>query len=546
VRRRPGSTRGVPSETEATPAPRLPSAIEALPDRWRIRDSVRGAPRWWDPYNFNTLKADRPLFGEDWFLNVRALSDTIFELRRLPTPVGVQANRDGGSLDAFGDDEQYALVENLLLSLSLIQGNTVFKPPDWELRTTLVGNWNYSRVETVGLLNIDPREGFRRGDEHLGLQEAFVDRHLANVSERYDFLSVRAGIQGFSADFRGFLFADNALGARLFGNYLNNRIQWNLGGFRRVEKDTNSGLNRTVDLRADDVYLANLYFQDFPVLGFTVQGTLAHNRNREGDRPAHYDENGFIQRPAGVGTFRPHNYEVTYLGLNGDGHLGPVNLTFSGYRGVGDDDLNPIAGRPVDVENFMVAAEASVDRDWYRLKAFGLYASGDDDPFDGRAEGWDPIFENPNFAGADTSFWVRQAIPLVGGGGVALSGRNALIPSLRSSKEEGQSNFVNPGLVLWGVGGDFDLLPQLRLVTNVSWLRFADTATLRVLRNQGPIDDEIGVDVSGALLYRPLFTENIVLRLSGAALLPGQGLQELFADEDRPFYSAFVNVILAY
>ena len=32
----------------------------------------------------------------------------------------------------------------------------------------------------------------------------------------------------------------------------------------------------------------------------------------------------------------------------------------------------------------------------------------------------------------------------------------SLLPSLRSSKEEGQSNFVNPGLTLVGVGADFD------------------------------------------------------------------------------------------
>ena len=49
----------------------------------------------------------------------------------------------------------------------------------------------------------------------LGLQEAFVDYHIRNVSERYDFDSVRVGIQPFSTDFRGFLFQDNQLGVRL-------------------------------------------------------------------------------------------------------------------------------------------------------------------------------------------------------------------------------------------------------------------------------------------------------------------------------------------
>ncbi len=54
---------------------------------------------------------------------------------------------------------------------------------------------------------------------------------------------MRVGIQPFQSDFRGFLFQDSQLGVRLFGNRDNNRWQYNLAWFRRLEKDTNSGLN---------------------------------------------------------------------------------------------------------------------------------------------------------------------------------------------------------------------------------------------------------------------------------------------------------------
>ena len=73
----------------------------------------------------------------------------------------------------------------------------------------------------------------------------------ATSSDRYDFDSVRVGIQPFQADFRGFLFNDNQLGIRLFGNRDNNRFQYNLAAFWRLEKDTNSGLN-DVDQRPRD------------------------------------------------------------------------------------------------------------------------------------------------------------------------------------------------------------------------------------------------------------------------------------------------------
>ena len=54
---------------------------------------------------------------------------------------------------------------------------------------------------------------------------------------------MRIGIQPFQSDFRGFLFNDQQLGIRLFGTRDNNRFQYNLALFWRLEKDTNSGLN---------------------------------------------------------------------------------------------------------------------------------------------------------------------------------------------------------------------------------------------------------------------------------------------------------------
>src|SRR5215470_8488795 len=62
-------------------------------------------------------------------------------------------------------------------------------------------------------------------------------------SPYFDTTSVRAGIQPFVSDFRGFIFSDVNLGARLFGNFANNRYQFNAAYFNMLEKDTNSELN---------------------------------------------------------------------------------------------------------------------------------------------------------------------------------------------------------------------------------------------------------------------------------------------------------------
>ena len=103
------------------------------------------------------------------------------------------------------------------------------------------------------------------------------------------------------------------------------------------------------------------------------------------------------------------------------------------------------------------------------------------------------------------------------GGSIVTTARNAMLPALRTSKEHGQSNFNNR-LRLIGVGADFDILPELRVSTNVNYMEFDDTSVLEVARNQQEIAQEIGLDVSVAAIYRPFFTQNVVFRLSGAAL----------------------------
>ena len=537
------------------PSPNLPREFIPVPDRWRLADAIGIRSRWFDPYGQNTLKGDRPVFGtQDWFVVVAAISDSVYEPRRVPIGIGAAGQQKPGQNDQFGDGDQTIFNQNLILSLSVIQGNTAYKPQDLEFRFTPVINYNRLQTEEVGIVNRDLRDGTVRNDEHVGVQEAFVDYHIRNVSNRYDFDSLRAGIQPFSSDFRGFLFQDSQLGFRLFGTRDNNLVQYNLAYFRRLDKDTNSGLNDVNQrIRNDDIYLANIYFQDLPVLGYTSQFTVVHNRNNEDER-FFYNENNFLERPASLGDERFRRYQVTYLGYNGDGRIGRAALTVSGYYAFGKDSHNQIAnsaaGFASNISAYFVAAEPSIDFDWVRVRGSFLHASGDSDPFDDNSEGFAAIFENPQFAGGDTSYWIRQGIPLIGGGGVALTQRNGVLTELRTSKEHGQSNFNNPGITLIGFGTDFDLTPELRLSTNINQLYFADTSNLEVLRNQGQIDEEIGLDLSAAFIYRPLFIQNIVLRLSGAVLKPGPGFKDLFASQqdgtDEYLYSILFNGILTF
>lgn len=515
----------------------------SIPDRWRIVDALGYKDRWFDPFNRNVLKADKPVHGDDWFFNLGIISDTFYEDRDVATPVGLQSTNNPGDLDVFGQYQQSLINENLAVEFVYYKGDTTFKPPEYEYRFIPVFNYNHTRIEEILGLNVDPEEGQTRTDNHIGIQTLFIDKHLRDVSSNYDFDSIRFGIQPFSSDFRGFLFQDAPFGVRLFGTRDNNKYQYNLALFRRFEKDTNSGLNDLgEDLRKDDLFIANLYLQDKPHLGFFSQFTIIHNRNREDN--IYFDNNGFIARPASIGTERPRHYDATYLGYNGDGHFGRLNLTTSAYYVFGDENHGTYTDVESDISAYFLAAEASMDFDWIRLSASFLYGSGDDDPFDNKSEGFDAIFENPQFAGADTSYWIRQANPLIAGGKVALSARNGILNSLRSSKEHGQSNFTNPGIGLLGVGMDMEILPELSFSMNANYLRFDTTEVLEVARQQADIDNEIGLDISAAFIWRPLNSQNVVLRLSYARLIAGDGFEQLFGKGDVD--SLLFNIILTY
>jgi len=538
--------RDLPTYISPIPRPGLADYVESVPvpDRWRIVDSIGYRERWFDPYNRNVLKADRPVYGDDWFFNLGLISDSVYEKREVPTPVGGISTLDPGGVDVFGSSDQWVGIQTIAAEFVYYKGDTVFQPPDYEFRLTPVFSYNYTELETMQGVNADSRDGATRTDSHVGLQAAFIDKHLRNVSDQFDFDSFRIGIQPFSSDFRGFLFQDNQLGARLFGTRDNNQWQYNLAWFRRLEKDTNSGLNDIEQSpRDDDVIIANVYRQDFPVKGFTSQASLIYNRNREDDE-IHFNDNDFIERPASLGREVLRRYDVGYVGYNGDGHFGRLNLTTSFYYAFGEEEPGVFVDAKTDISAFFGAAEFSMDFDWIRAKLSLLYASGDDDPFDDQATGFDAIVENPQFAGADTSYFIRQAVPLIGGGRVALSTRNGVLNNLRSSKDEGQSNFTNPGTMLAGIGVDMDVLPTLRASFNFNSVYFAETEVLEAARNQADIDKHIGYDVSAALIWRPMMTQNVVVRASYATLLAGDGFDSLFPDEDPGYF--LMNVIFTY
>jgi hypothetical protein len=534
--------------TEAKPLSPLPTddqVFNAVPNRWNypFPADYRRYPsgevpytqgHWYDPFNLNKLKGDKPIIGNQTFFNFTFTSDTFTDGRRLPVPSGVSTASPGES-QFFGRFGQFLMSENLAFSFDLFHGDTSFRPADWRIQITPEVNINYLNVQETGVVNFDVRDGTTRLDSHLGLQEGFAEVKLKDLSNQYDFISLRVGIQSFTSDFRGFIFSDQEPGVRLFGNFDSNRYQFNLAYFAMLEKDTNSGLN-TMAYRNQQVMIANIYRQDFFIPGYTIQASFHYDKD---DPSFEYDTNDFLVRPAPIGNVQPHAIRSYYYGLTGDGHFGKLNLTHAFYQVLGHDNFNELAGHRVDINAQMAAVELSLDKDWLRYRVSFFYASGDKDPRGGTARGFDTIFDNPNFAGGFFSLWDREGIPLTGTG-VNLVSPGSLVPDLRTSKTEGQANYVNPGLFLYNAGVDIDLTPKLRLFLNENLLFFARTDPLELLLFQSNIHTGIGADSGIGLSYRPPLSENIVLTGGVDALAPFQGLRDI--STNRTLLAVFANV----
>jgi len=517
----------------------------AVPNRWKIDwpDYQRYRPRdeapyvkghWYDPFNRNKLKGDYPIFGQRTFLNLNLVSDTAVTGRKLPIPSGVGSD-DPDSADFLGRMGQFAYSQNFSFSATLFHGDTAYRPVDWQIKFTPEVNVNYVKVRENGIVNRDVRAGTARLDAHASLQEAFVEAKLADLGKSFDFVSARAGIQTFHSVFRGFVFFDQEPGLRLFGTLDSNRYQFNAAYFSMLEKDTNSGLN-SMEYRNQQVLIGNLYRQDFLKPGYNIQVSFHYDKD---DATLHYDTNDFLVRPAAVGLARPHKVRAYYYGLTGDGHIGRLNLTHAFYQVLGYDSKNPIAGKRTDINAQMAAAELSWDRDWIRFRGSIFWASGDDNPRDGTARGFDAILDNSNFAGGFFSFWNREGIRLTGSA-VGLVSVGSLIPSLRSSKTQGQANFVNPGIFVYNGAVDVEITPKLRGVLNVNVIRFDQVEPLELILFQAPIHKGVGVDPGLGVTYRPPLTENMVITGAFNAFSPAEGFRDIFTD--KTLFSIAANV----
>jgi hypothetical protein len=248
-----------------------------------------------------------------------------------------------------------------------------------------------------------------------------------------------------------------------------------------------------------------------------------------------------------------HDVDVNYFGLVGQGRWGPVDVTHATYAAFGADKHNPIAARHKEVVASFFAVQASLPRGRFRYRLGTLIASGEDEVTDKRAAGFDGIVDASEFAGGAFSYWSRTGIALPQTG-ILLKGPASLLPNLRSSRLEGQANFVNPGLILINMGAGLQLTPRLAALANANYLWFHNTDSLEEVLFQNSIDTSIGLDLGVGAVYRRQ-ERGVAVAAGLTALLPTIGFDDVFRSfchvpgcghGRKKLYNAFLEVRLAY
>jgi len=136
------------------------------------------------------------------------------------------------------------------------------------------------------------------------------------------------------------------------------------------------------------------------------------------------------------------------------------------------------------------------------------------------------------------------------------------VMDMRTSKTEGQSNFVNPGVMILGIGTDIDVTPKLKAFANANYVWIAETKPIEVALMSNKISNELGLDLSLGFKYRPLLTDNVIISAGMGLFLPGDGYESIYRRNthqvpdvgpatnegkvDRYLYNAFFTLTLTY
>jgi len=236
---------------------------------------------------------------------------------------------------------------------------------------------------------------------------------------------VRLGIQQFNSDHAGLVYNDSDRGVVLHGTA--GAVGVNLAYFAKTFDDAVSQLN-TENGRPWHVIIANL---EVPLGdGEAVKLQMIPSFHYSIDRTGMTDT------------------DVGYLGVSTAGMVHGLQVIGAGYWAFGEQTGGMVNPAEQTVEAFQVLVDVGVPlMEGKVFPHLGFFmASGDDDPLDRRARGFDAIYDRVSAWGYN-HFIIKNRINLGPG---SLARANSGLFTFRDFDEP--ANFVNPGIVAFNAG----------------------------------------------------------------------------------------------
>ncbi|KJU87591.1 conserved hypothetical protein, secreted [Candidatus Magnetobacterium bavaricum] len=321
-------------------------------------------------------------------------------------------------------------------------------------------------------------------------------------------LVVRAGVQEYTPDLIGSIYKDTDLGVRVYGK-LSNGVDWSFYAAQRIENDLLSGYNSPSDLRDQQIFIAHLQFN---VASQLVKPSLSFNHDREGDHK--FGREGKYEK-----------VDVIYPGVTTYGDVGPFKL-LTGLYGVFGMQRDVVLLGKIPLKDQQVSAFAgyfdlALPAGIFTPHVGFFYASGDDDPTDNKAHGFDSISDRVDVWGAH-GIIINDRISLPGG--ITVIRAHSPYTSLRDG--DASSNFVNPGVSAANLGLIITPIKPLTIDTNLTYFWWNKTAVLEAL--VGPVGKNVGLEWNADVNYD--INKWFTIYLAGAVFWADKDMAKIYGD----------------
>jgi hypothetical protein len=276
----------------------------------------------------------------------------------------------------------------------------------------------------------------------------------------------------------------------------------------------------------------NVFRRDVPWLGFNLMGGAWFVNDNGTGNP------GFQAK---------HEVDVGYFEVGFEGVL-PAGFATSGafIQAVGHDDLNPIAKRSESINAQFAALELTRPSNFGQPRISIMYASGDKNPTNGTATGFDGVSDFVNFAGNNFAYFGREQLQ---GRGNQIVNFNSFYPNLRNRFFDA-INFVNPGIMALTAGYDATLTTRVNAFFNYNYYDFVQPAALEqaiAIKGGGNVNihKDIGQDITLGINFRPLIINNVTCNFGTTGFFQGRGFQDI-SGNNAVLFTHFANLVLVY